>query len=346
MPRRGPRSRRAGAYACTPARSRASATPVAAGSGVRAFAGTRAGYAYGTDLSEDGVAEVARAAREAAEVADEDEFEGLPDELGSSDVDGLASPELADWSTERIVELALDGGARGAGARGRDPGRERRLLGRGRLGCARQLARVRGVLPGHAGVGLRLRVRGRGRRPDDRAWGGHGPLPRRARPRGDRRRGRRAGARARGRAPAGEPPLPGRAGRVRGRVVHRLHRLDALRRRRAARPLAVRRPRGRGGGGPRAAPRRRRHRSRRAGQRALRRRGREHTADRPDRGRTPARLPLRLAHRAQGGTLDHRQRQPRLVPLAAVGGHHQPRDRAGRRGPGRAGARSRARGST
>ena len=78
------------------------------GVGVRAFSGTRSGYAYGTDLSENGVADVAQAAREAAEVADEDEFEGLPDELGSSELDGLASPELADWSTERIVELALD----------------------------------------------------------------------------------------------------------------------------------------------------------------------------------------------------------------------------------------------
>ena len=78
------------------------------GLGVRAFAGARSGYAYGTDLSEDGVAEVARAAREAADVADEDEYEGLPDELGSSEVDGLASPELGDWPTERIVELALE----------------------------------------------------------------------------------------------------------------------------------------------------------------------------------------------------------------------------------------------
>jgi PmbA protein len=78
------------------------------GVGVRAFAGARSGYAYGTDLSEEGVAEVGRAARQAAEVADEDEFEGLPDELGSSDVNGLASAELAEWSTERIVELALD----------------------------------------------------------------------------------------------------------------------------------------------------------------------------------------------------------------------------------------------
>ena len=77
------------------------------GIGVRAFAGTRAGYAYGTDLSDEGIAETARAAREAAELADEDEYEGLPEELGTSDVDGLASGGFADWPTERVVELAL-----------------------------------------------------------------------------------------------------------------------------------------------------------------------------------------------------------------------------------------------
>ena len=78
------------------------------GVGVRAFAGLRSGYAYGTDLSEEGVAEVARAAREAAEVADEDEFAGLPEDFGVADVDGLASPKLADWETARKVELALE----------------------------------------------------------------------------------------------------------------------------------------------------------------------------------------------------------------------------------------------
>jgi PmbA protein len=77
------------------------------GVGVRAFAGARSGYAYGTDLSERGVVEVARAAREAAEVADEDEHAGLADEFGSAEVDGLASPALSAWSTERKVELAL-----------------------------------------------------------------------------------------------------------------------------------------------------------------------------------------------------------------------------------------------
>src|SRR3954470_19782912 len=79
------------------------------GIGVRAFVGTRAGYAYGTDLSDEGVADTSRAAREAAEVADEDEYEGLPepDELGTSEVEGLASPAFGDWPTERVVELAL-----------------------------------------------------------------------------------------------------------------------------------------------------------------------------------------------------------------------------------------------
>ena len=77
------------------------------GVGVRAFAGTRSGYAYGTDLSDEGVAEVARTAREAAEVADEDEYAGLPGEFGVAGVDGLASPAFAEWGTERKVELAL-----------------------------------------------------------------------------------------------------------------------------------------------------------------------------------------------------------------------------------------------
>jgi PmbA protein len=77
------------------------------GIGVRAFAGSRAGYAYGTDLSDAGVAEIARAARERAELADEDEFEGLPEEFGTTAVDGLASNAFGDWPTERVVELAL-----------------------------------------------------------------------------------------------------------------------------------------------------------------------------------------------------------------------------------------------
>ena len=77
------------------------------GVGVRAFVDGRCGYAYGTDLSEAGVLELAGAARAAAEIADPDEHGGLPEECGATPVDGLASPALRDWSTERKVELAL-----------------------------------------------------------------------------------------------------------------------------------------------------------------------------------------------------------------------------------------------
>ncbi len=80
----------------------------ARGLGLRVFVGTRTGYAYGTDLGDDGVAALARAAVGAARVADEDEYAGLPDELGATEVPGLASPALADWTTERKVELALE----------------------------------------------------------------------------------------------------------------------------------------------------------------------------------------------------------------------------------------------
>ena len=81
---------------------------------------------------------------------------------------------------------------------------------------------------------------------------------------GDRDGGRRTRAGAGGRPPAREPPLPGGAGRLRRRLVRRLHRLDAVRRRGAARAIAVRRARGRGGGGGRLRAGRRRPPSRRA----------------------------------------------------------------------------------
>jgi PmbA protein len=78
------------------------------GVGVRAFVNGRSGYAYGTDLSDEGIVQVAQAARAAADAADPDEHGGLPEEFGSTPVDGLASPGLREWSTERKVELALE----------------------------------------------------------------------------------------------------------------------------------------------------------------------------------------------------------------------------------------------
>ena len=78
------------------------------GIGVRAFADGRVGYAYGTDLRDAAVAELSRDAVEAAAVADPDEHAGLPDEHGAAEVAGLHSAELARWSTDRKVELALE----------------------------------------------------------------------------------------------------------------------------------------------------------------------------------------------------------------------------------------------
>ena len=78
------------------------------GLGLRAFVDGRSGYGYGTDLSESGIAALAAAARAAALVADPDEHDGLPDENGTTAVDGLESREMAGWSTERKVDLALE----------------------------------------------------------------------------------------------------------------------------------------------------------------------------------------------------------------------------------------------
>ena len=78
------------------------------GIGVRAFLDGRSGYAYGTDLSDDGIASLASAARENAAVADSDEHGGLPEQTGAADVEGLHSEELRRWETDRIVELALE----------------------------------------------------------------------------------------------------------------------------------------------------------------------------------------------------------------------------------------------
>ena len=77
------------------------------GLGLRAFEDGRSGYAYATDLREDAISELARAARGAAEVVDPDEHGGLPEELGVTRVEGLHSEALANWSTEDKVELAL-----------------------------------------------------------------------------------------------------------------------------------------------------------------------------------------------------------------------------------------------
>jgi PmbA protein len=91
------------------------------GIGIRAWIGKRVGYAYGTDLSEAGVTALAERAAEAARVADEDEFAGPPspadvpvglvgDTPGKGTPEGeiaLSDPTMAEWSTDRLADLAL-----------------------------------------------------------------------------------------------------------------------------------------------------------------------------------------------------------------------------------------------
>jgi PmbA protein len=88
------------------------------GAGVRVFADGRNGYAYGSDLSEQGLRDLARAATGAAGVTDPDEYAGIPREAGAAEVGPLASEEIDRWTMERRVELAL---AVERAARERDP---------------------------------------------------------------------------------------------------------------------------------------------------------------------------------------------------------------------------------
>jgi len=78
------------------------------GVGIRAWLEGRVGYAFGTDLSTEGVAAIAARAVEAARVADPDEFAGPPVETGGVPaLAGLSDPSVAEWETPRVAELAL-----------------------------------------------------------------------------------------------------------------------------------------------------------------------------------------------------------------------------------------------
>ncbi len=77
------------------------------GVGIRAWIGTRTGYAYGTDLSESGLAELAEAAVGAARVADEDENSAAPEPSGEPpEIEGLRDPAVAGTETAEVIELA------------------------------------------------------------------------------------------------------------------------------------------------------------------------------------------------------------------------------------------------
>ncbi len=78
------------------------------GLGVRCWIDHRSGYAYGTDLSADGLREIAGGAVEAARVADPDEFAAAPTREGGEapEIAGLVDPALSSWTTEQKIELA------------------------------------------------------------------------------------------------------------------------------------------------------------------------------------------------------------------------------------------------
>jgi PmbA protein len=88
------------------------------GAGVRVFRDGRTGYAYGSDLSEEGLRGLARAAAESAVVTESDEHAGIPRHPGAAPIDGLRDPGFGEWTMERRVELAL---AVERAARERDP---------------------------------------------------------------------------------------------------------------------------------------------------------------------------------------------------------------------------------
>ena len=77
------------------------------GIGIRAWSGHRVGYAYGTDLTEAGVAALAARAAEMAAVADEDEFAAPPEPHEIEALPGLDSPSVGEWTPGQVAELAL-----------------------------------------------------------------------------------------------------------------------------------------------------------------------------------------------------------------------------------------------
>jgi PmbA protein len=77
------------------------------GVGIRAWIGARTGYAYGTDLSDDGLSQLAEAAVGAARVADEDEHSAAPEPSGTAaEIPGLRNEGVASTETAEVIDLA------------------------------------------------------------------------------------------------------------------------------------------------------------------------------------------------------------------------------------------------
>jgi PmbA protein len=79
------------------------------GMGVRSWIDGRVGFSYGTDLSEAGVGDIAKAAVEAARVSDSDEFAAAPespDGQAREDGEGFFDPQVGATPTEEKIGIA------------------------------------------------------------------------------------------------------------------------------------------------------------------------------------------------------------------------------------------------
>jgi PmbA protein len=80
------------------------------GIGVRAWIGRQVGYAFGTDLTDAGIAAISARAAEAARVADEDEFAGpaVADGSAVAELDlELSDASVGEWAADRVAGLTL-----------------------------------------------------------------------------------------------------------------------------------------------------------------------------------------------------------------------------------------------
>jgi PmbA protein len=77
------------------------------GCGIRTWFDGRVGYAYGTDLGDDGLRTLAGGAVEAARLADSDQHAAPAEADGAvPEIAGIFDPELGRWETPQKVELA------------------------------------------------------------------------------------------------------------------------------------------------------------------------------------------------------------------------------------------------
>ena len=262
----------------------------------------------------------AAAAHAAAAIADADEYAGLPDDVGRDRRSRASrSPELAGWSTEQKIELAI-AIERAARAHEGISQVEDTVYSDGEGAVA--LANSRGFAGSYeatsawaycsafAGEGADL-MTGAGRR--------HRPRPRRAiDPRGGRRRGGRARARA------ASARASRRAAAARSCSTRSSPRRSSASSAGCCRPTPC-------SAAARCSPTGRATRSRPPllrvaddgtdpgglRERAVRRRGLAAPPDPADRGRPAGHVPLRRAHGAARRPRDDRQRRARLVPDAA-----------------------------